>query len=76
VPARARSTAVGVMTMCGFIGAGLAPLFVARAGDILGMAMAIASLAALYFVAVALLLATRGMTRKAIMPHEHVGVPA
>ena len=76
VPAKARSTAVGVMTMCGFIGAGLAPLFVAKAGDILGMAMAIASLAALYFIAVAILLSTRNMTRKAIIPHEHVAVPA
>ena len=76
VPAKARSTAVGVMTMSGFIGAGLAPLFVAEVGDILGMAMAIAMLAALYFLAVAILLLTRGETRKAIIPHEHVGVPA
>jgi MFS family permease len=76
VPARARSTAVGVMTMCGFAGAGLAPLFVAKVGDILGMAMAITLLAGLYFVAVAILLSTRGAARKAIIPHEHVGVPA
>jgi len=76
VPAKARSTAVGVMTMSGFVGAGLAPLFVAKAGDIFGMAMAIASLAALYFIAVAILLLTRDMTRKAIIPHEHAGVPA
>jgi MFS family permease len=76
VPAKARSTAVGVMTMSGFVGAGLAPLFVAYVGGILGMALAIASLAALYFVAVAILLLTRNETRKAIIPHEHVGVPA
>jgi hypothetical protein len=38
--------------------------------------LAIASLAALYFIAVAILLSTRNMTRKAIIPHEHVGVPA
>jgi MFS family permease len=76
VPAKARSTAVGVMTMSGFIGAGHAPLFVAKAGDFFGMAMAIASLAGLYFIAVAILLLTRGATRKAIIPHEHVGVPA
>lgn len=76
VPAKARSTAVGVMTMCGFIGAGLAPLFVAKAGDILGMGLAIASLAALYFVAVVVLLVTTGATRKAIIPHEHAGIPA
>jgi predicted MFS family arabinose efflux permease len=76
VPAKARSTAVGVMTMSGFVGAGLAPLFVAKAGDIFGMALAISSLAALYFVAVAILLLSRNMTRAAIIPHEHVGVPA
>jgi MFS family permease len=76
VPSQARSTAVGVMTMAGFIGAGLAPLFVAQVGEILGMSVAIASLAGLYFVAVAILLATRNDTRKAIIPHEHVGVPA
>jgi hypothetical protein len=64
------------MTMAGFIGAGLAPLFVAQVGEILGMSVAIASLAGLYFVAVAILLATRNDTRKAIIPHEHVGVPA
>jgi MFS family permease len=75
VPARARSTAVGVMTMCGFVGAGLAPLFVAEAGEILGMALAISSLAALYFLAVGVLLLTRNVTRKAIIPHEHAGVP-
>ncbi|HWN67478.1 MAG TPA: MFS transporter [Haliangium sp.] len=74
VPAEARSTAVGLMTMCGFVGAGLAPLFVAQMGGILGMALAIASLAALYFVAVGVLLVTRGETRKAIIPHEHAGV--
>lgn len=76
VPARARSTAVGVMTMCGFVGAGLAPLFVAKVGDILGMAIAISLLAGLYFVAVAILLSNRGAARRAIIPHEHVGVPA
>ncbi|MET3666084.1 MFS transporter [Caulobacter sp. 1776] len=73
VPARARSTAVGIMTMSGFIGAGLAPLFVAKAGEILGMAMAIASLAALYFVAVAILLVSSKTTREAILPHDPVG---
>jgi MFS family permease len=76
VPAKARSTAVGVMTMSGFVGAGLAPLFVAQMGEILGMATAISSLAALYFIAVAVLMLSRDATRKAIIPHEHVGVPA
>lgn len=76
MPAKARSTAVGVMTMCGFIGAGSAPPIVALMSERLGMSVAMASLAALYVVAVAILLLTRNGTRKAILPHEHVGVPA
>jgi MFS family permease len=68
VPPEARSTAVGVMTMAGFVGAGLAPLFVAATSDALGMGMALTSLAALYFVAVGVLLATRRITRAAIIP--------
>ena len=66
VPPTARATAVGMMTTCGFIGAGLAPLFVAGASSALGMAAALGSLAALYAVAVAILLATTGMTRRAV----------
>jgi MFS family permease len=67
VPARARATAVGLMTMMGFIGAGLTPIFVARAAERLGMAVGLASLALLYFVAVAILLATRGVIRRTVI---------
>jgi len=70
VPARARSTAVGVMTMAGFIGAGLAPLFVAKASASLGMALAITSLAALYFAAVSLLLVSGKTTGEAILARK------
>jgi len=65
VPPDARATAVGMMTMIGFIGAGITPIFVAQAGERLGMAGGIVSLAALYFVAVAVILAMRGPTRRA-----------
>jgi MFS family permease len=70
VPPEARATAVGVMTMCGFIGAGIAPLFVAGMSEVLGMGMALTLLAALYFIAVGVLLATRSATRAAIISHE------
>jgi MFS family permease len=65
VPPDARATAVGMMTMIGFIGAGITPIFVAQAGAAMGMAGGIVSLAALYFVAVAIILSMRGPTRRA-----------
>lgn len=67
VPPQARATAVGLMTMTGFIGAGLAPIFVAQMGEIFGMAAAMTSVSGLYFLAVALLLLTRDPTRRAIL---------
>jgi MFS family permease len=67
VPAPARATAVGLMTMTGFVGAGLAPLFIAEMGQVLGMAAAMTSVAGLYVAAVAVLLAGRGLTRRAIL---------
>lgn len=66
VPPHARSTAVGMMTTCGFVGAGVAPLFIAGASNSLGMAAALGSLAAMYALAVVILLSTRGMTRAAV----------
>jgi MFS family permease len=71
VPPQARATAVGLMTMLGFFGAGITPIFVAKAAEHYGMAMGITSLTVLYFIAVALLLATRGMTRKAVLATRH-----
>lgn len=67
VPPHARATAVGLLTTCGFIGAGLAPLFVAKASGALGMGAALGSLAALYALAVAIILATRASTRRAVL---------
>lgn len=67
VPSEARASAVGLMTMWGFIGAGLTPIFVARAAGVWGMAVGITSLAALYFIAVIILLAIRGTTRRVVL---------
>jgi MFS family permease len=67
VPPHARATAVGMMTTIGFIGAGITPIFVAQAGGRYGMAAGMTSLAALYFIAVALLFAMRGPTREAVL---------
>jgi MFS family permease len=67
VPPRARATAVGLMTMLGFLGAGLMPLLVAQSSSYFGMAAGLASLAGLYFIAVAILLTTRGPTRAAVI---------
>ena len=66
VPREARATAVGLLTMLGFFGAGLAPLFVARVSEVFGMAVGLASLAFFYFLAVGLLLATRRVTRREV----------
>jgi MFS family permease len=67
VPREARATAVGLMTMIGFCGAGLTPIFVAVASETAGMSAAMTSMSILYFVAVALLLATRASTRRTIV---------
>ena len=67
VPPEARATAVGLMTMVGFFGAGITPIFVAKAAERYGMAMGITSLTVLYFIAIALLLVTRGTTRRTVL---------
>jgi MFS family permease len=67
VPPQSRATAVGLMTMLGFFGAGLMPLLVAQSASQFGMAAGLASLAVLYFIAVGILLATRGTTRTAVL---------
>jgi MFS family permease len=67
VPPQSRATAVGLMTMLGFFGAGLMPLLVAQSAGFLGMAAGLASLAVLYFIAVGILLAIRNTTRTAVL---------
>ena len=71
VPRRARGTAVGLMTMLGFCGAGLTPIFVAQASEAVGMAAAMTSMAILYFSAAVLLMATRVSTRRTIVETRH-----
>jgi MFS family permease len=72
VPPRARATAVGLMTMLGFFGAGLMPLVIARSAVYFGMAAGLASLAVLYLVAVGILLATRGVTHTAVLETRQI----
>ncbi|MBN8815243.1 MAG: MFS transporter [Sphingomonas sp.] len=66
VAPRARATAVGLMTALGFVGGGIAPVVVARAGDQFGLAAGIASLAGAYLVAVAVLITGEGLFREGI----------
>ena len=67
VPREARASAVGLMTMCGFIGAGLTPLLVAVLARNFGMAAGLTSLCILYFIAVGILLMTRGVTHRFVV---------
>jgi nitrate/nitrite transporter NarK len=67
VPPHARATAVGMMTMIGFFGAGLTPLIVAKIGDAFGMASGIVAMAGLYFIAAVILTAMREATRRAVL---------
>jgi MFS family permease len=71
VPPHARATAVGMMTLFGFIGAGLTPIGVAWASEHYGMAAGMTSLAGLYVVAVVLILLTRASTRRAAIANAH-----
>jgi sugar phosphate permease len=56
IPASARSTAVGFMTMIGFLGGAVAPFLIAKLAGPFGMAVAITSMALLYFTAALVLL--------------------
>jgi len=67
VPPAARATSVGLMTLVGFCGAGLAPIGVAQVSGWIGMASAMTSLAFLYLAAAILLVATRRSTLRAIL---------
>jgi MFS family permease len=67
VPPQARATAVGMMTMIGFFGAGLTPIIVAKIGDAFGMRAGIVTMAGLYFTAVVILVAMRRPTLRAVL---------
>ena len=66
VPPHARATAVGAMTMIGFFGAGITPIFVAQASERFGLAAGMAALAVLYGLAVVLLLVMIPSIRRAV----------
>lgn len=70
VPAQARATAVGMMTLCGFLGAGITPIFVAMAAEHFGMAAGMTSLAGLYVLAVALILLFTKATHRAVLANR------
>ncbi len=72
VPPHARATAVGLMTMIGFFGAGLSPIFVAKAAEGFGMAAGMTSLAVLYVIAVAIILSMRGTIHRAVVANAQV----
>jgi MFS family permease len=72
VPPAARATAVGLMTLVGFCGAGLSPIAVAQVSGWIGMAPAMTSLAFLYLAAAVLLMATRSSTRQAILQTREI----
>jgi MFS family permease len=71
VPPQARATAVGMMTMIGFIGAGLTPLIVAGIGEAFGMRAGIVAMAGLYFTAVIILIAMRATAHRAVLANAH-----
>lgn len=72
VPPHARATAVGMMTMIGFFGAGISPLVIAWMSGSLGLAAGMTSMAAAYVLAVAIILAMGAVTRRAVIANEHL----
>lgn len=71
VPAHARATAVGAMTMIGFFGAGITPILVAQISEHFSMVAGMTSLAGLYVIAVILLLLYRNSTRDAVLANAN-----
>lgn len=72
VPPHARATAVGMMTMIGFLGAGITPILVAWIGESFGMGSGIVAMAGLYAVAVLILLGTRLQARRGVAANQEV----
>jgi MFS family permease len=70
VPPHARATAVGMMTMIGFFGAGASPLLIAWMSGSFGLAAGMASMAVAYVLAVVLILSMTGFTRRAVVANE------
>ena len=70
MPAEARATAAGLMTMLGFIGAGLTTVLLPAIAVHTGLAAGFAMMAALYVAAVAVLLIARPMIARVISEQE------
>ena len=70
MPAEARATAAGLMTMLGFIGAGITTVLLPAIAAHTGMAAGFAMMAALYLAAVAALLIARPMIATTIAAQE------
>lgn len=72
VPPQARATAVGMMTMIGFLGAGITPILVAWIGESFGMGSGIVAMAGFYAAAVIILLATRLQARRGVAANQEI----
>lgn len=70
MPDAARATAAGLMTMCGFLGAGISTVLLPALAAYTGLAAGFAMMAGLYLVAVAMLVAGRPLVGRAILPAE------
>jgi hypothetical protein len=55
------------MTMVGFCGAGVTPIFIAQASSAIGMAIAMTAMALPYALGVALLLGAGSVLRRAVL---------
>lgn len=72
VPSRSRSTATGLMTTLGFLGAGLCPLMIGIGADHIGLPLSMSLTAILDVIAVILLLAGRPLFKRAISQTAHL----
>ncbi len=70
MPAEARATAAGLMTMLGFIGAGITTVVLPAIAVYTGLAAGFAMMAGLYLLAVVALLIARPMVAKVISGQE------
>lgn len=64
-----------MMTTCGFLGAGVTPILVARLSESWGMASGLAGLALLYALAVLLLVLMDARFRRIVLAHRKDEAP-
>lgn len=68
MPDAARATAAGLMTMSGFLGAGISTVLLPALAAYTGLAAGFAMMAGLYLIAVVALITGRPMVRRALLP--------